>query len=163
MEKGLIRRILPPQHRRLSITPVQAVGMVVIGLAALLSYGGLRDSFRPYTQRIDEAVESGRSVQLVGFLGSAGTYDAQGRFTFVLEDETGRRITVVSHEPKPSHFELATSMVVIGRYDEDQRLFLAEQALVKCPSKYHEQDAARYTSVRTVGAAVMARGCAVAS
>lgn len=136
----MIRRI--SHDRRPSVTPVQAAGVVLIVLAALLSYGGLRDSFRPYTARIDEAIDSRRSVQLVGFLGSAGTYDAQGRFTFALEDETGRRITVVSREPKPSHFELATSIVVIGRYDEEQNFFIADQVLIKCPSKYHEQDPA---------------------
>lgn len=137
----MTRQISLTGHRR--ITPLHAAGGVLIVLAAILSYGGLQQSFRPYTERIEEAVESGRSVQLVGFLGSAGAYDAQGRFTFVLEDETGRRVTVVSREPKPSHFEMATSIVVIGRYDDEQRVFLADQVLVKCPSKYHEQNVAR--------------------
>ncbi|WP_448542984.1 cytochrome c maturation protein CcmE domain-containing protein [Roseiflexus sp.] len=137
----MTRQIPLTRHRR--ITPLHAAGGVLIILAAILSYGGLQQSFRPYTERIEEAVESGRSVQLVGFLGSAGAYDAQGRFTFVLEDETGHRVTVVSREPKPSHFELATSIVVIGRYDNEHQVFLADQVLVKCPSKYHEQDAAR--------------------
>lgn len=137
----MTRQISLTRHRR--ITPLHAAGGVLIVLAAILSYGGLQQSFRPYTERIEEAVESGRSVQLVGFLGSAGAYDAQGRFTFVLEDETGRRVTVVSREPKPSHFEMATSIVVIGRYDDEQRVFLADQVLVKCPSKYHEQNVAR--------------------
>lgn len=139
----MIRRTLLFHQRRPPVTPVQAAGLILIVLAALLSYGGLRDSFRPYTARIDEVIDSGRSVQLVGFLGSAGAYDEQGRFTFVLEDETGRRVAVVSREPKPSHFELATSIVVIGRYDEKQNLFVADQVLVKCPSKYHEQESAR--------------------
>ncbi len=139
----MIRRTALPRHHRLPVTPVQAVGVILIIVAAFLSYGGLRNSIRPYTTHIDEAVDSGRSVQLAGFLGSTGMYDAQGRFTFVLEDETGRRVTVVSHEPKPSHFELATSIVVIGRYDDEQNLFVADQVLVKCPSKYHEQEAAR--------------------
>ncbi|MGQ9549646.1 MAG: cytochrome c maturation protein CcmE domain-containing protein [Roseiflexus sp.] len=129
--------------RHLRMTPVQAVGGVLIVLAAILSYGGLQQSFRPYTERIEEAVESGRSVQLFGFLGNTGAYDAQGRFTFVLEDKTGHRVTVVSREPKPTHFELATSIVVIGRYDNEQHVFLADQILVKCPSKYHEQDVSR--------------------
>jgi cytochrome c-type biogenesis protein CcmE len=137
----MTRQIPLTRHRR--ITPLHAAGGVLIILAAILSYGGLQQSFRPYTERIEEAVESGRSVQLVGFLSSAGAYDAQGRFTFVLEDETGHRVTVVSREPKPSHFELATSIVVIGRYDNEHHVFLADQVLVKCPSKYHEQDAAR--------------------
>lgn len=137
----MTRQISLTRHCR--ITPLHAAGGVLIVLAAILSYGGLQQSFRPYTERIEEAVGSGRSVQLVGFLGSAGAYDAQGRFTFVLEDETGHRVTVVSREPKPSHFELATSIVVIGRYDDQQRVFLADQVLVKCPSKYHEQNVTR--------------------
>jgi cytochrome c-type biogenesis protein CcmE len=33
--------------------------------------------------------------------------------------------------------------VVIGRYDNEHHVFLADQVLVKCPSKYHEQESPR--------------------
>lgn len=127
----------------LPLKPLHLAGILMIALAAVLGFNGLRQSVRPYTTRIDEAAGSGRSVQLAGFLGSSGEYDAQGRFTFVMQDETGRQVTVVSNEPKPAQFEMATSVVAIGRYDQASGMFYADELLVKCPSKYHEQEAAQ--------------------
>ena len=41
----------------------------------MTGYVGLQRAFRPYTTSMAEAISSGRSVQLAGFLGSTGTYD----------------------------------------------------------------------------------------
>jgi cytochrome c-type biogenesis protein CcmE len=80
-----------------------------------------------------------RSVQLAGFLGSTGEYDAAGRFTFMLQDERGKLIKVISDDPRPANFEQAISIVAIGRYDPAEQAFMADDLLVKCPSKYQEQ------------------------
>jgi cytochrome c-type biogenesis protein CcmE len=80
-----------------------------------------------------------RSVQLAGFLGSAGEYDGAGRFTFMLQDERGKLIKVISDDPRPANFEQAISIVAIGRYDPAEQAFMADDLLVKCPSKYQEQ------------------------
>lgn len=128
---------LPGRGR--SPRPLHLIGLLVILMAVGLGYAGLKTSVRPYTTQIVEAERSGRSVQLVGFLGSTGDYDAQGRFTFVLQDETGREVTIVYSGVKPANFEQATSIVAIGRYDRESGGFLADELLVKCPSKYHEE------------------------
>ena len=86
-----------------------------------------------------EAVASGRSVQLAGFLGSTGAYDANGDFTFKLQDSTGKQVMVSYPKPKPANFEQAVSVVAIGHYDAAKGVFLADDMLVKCPSKYQEQ------------------------
>ena len=126
-------------QRRLVIKPIYLIGIAMIVLAVVLGYSGLQQSFRPYTTTIDEAIVSGRSVQLQGYLGSKGAYDANGKFTFDLQDSTGKTVKVVYSQPKPSNFEQAISIVAIGHYDQAQNIFIADEMLVKCPSKYQEQ------------------------
>jgi cytochrome c-type biogenesis protein CcmE len=45
-------------------------------------------------------------------------------------------------QTKPSNFEQAVSIVAIGHYDASRGVFLADDLLVKCPSKYQEMQAA---------------------
>jgi cytochrome c-type biogenesis protein CcmE len=45
---------------------------------------------------------------------------------------------VVYDGAKPANFEQADQVVVIGRYENG--LFVADQLLVKCPSKYQGSD-----------------------
>ena len=126
-------------QRRMALKPLHLIGIAMIVLAVVLGYFGLQQSFRPYTQSIDEAVSADRSVQLQGFLGSTGAYDANGKFTFDLQDKTGKMVKVVYSQPRPANFEQAISIVAIGHYDQAQNVFLADELLVKCPSKYQEQ------------------------
>jgi cytochrome c-type biogenesis protein CcmE len=121
------------------LKPLHLIGIAIIGLAIGLGYFSLRSAVRPYTASVTEAVESGRSVQLAGFLGSTGAYDTDGNFTFDLQDGTGQRLKVVYGKPKPANFEQAVSVVAIGRYDSSKGVFMADDMLVKCPSKYQEQ------------------------
>jgi cytochrome c-type biogenesis protein CcmE len=126
-----VRRSFPPR-------PLHLIGIAIIVLSAVLSYYSLNTSVRPYTTSIGEAVATGRNVQLAGFLGSTGEYDTAGNFTFMLQDETGALVKVVYAQPKPSNFEQAVSIVAIGHYDQSSAAFVAEDLLVKCPSKYQE-------------------------
>jgi cytochrome c-type biogenesis protein CcmE len=126
-------------RRRVAIKPLHVIGIAIIALAIVLGYFGLRSAFRPYTTSVSEAVSSGRSVQLAGFLGSTGHYDDAGNFTFDLQDQSGQLVRVIYARPKPANFEQAVSIVAIGHYDPAQQAFLADDMLVKCPSKYQEQ------------------------
>jgi cytochrome c-type biogenesis protein CcmE len=125
--------------RGFMLKPLHMIGLAIILMAIVMGYFGLQSAFRPYTTRVNEALTSGRSVQLAGFLGSTGEYDANGNFTFKLQDETGDMVTVVYSKPRPANFEQAVSVVAIGHYDATQGVFLADDMLVKCPSKYQEQ------------------------
>lgn len=124
--------------RKPTIKPIYLLGIGIIVLALGFGWYGLQESFRPYTQSIDEAINTRRSVQLQGFLGSTGAYDQRGRFTFDLQDSTGKMVKVVYNQAKPSNFEQAVSIVAIGHYDQAQQVFMADELLVKCPSKYQE-------------------------
>lgn len=129
----------PTAGRGLQIKPLHVAGLSIIVIAIVYAAFGFQSGFRSYTTKVDEVIGSSRGVQLAGFLGSTGETDAQGRFTFLLQDEDGKLIKVVSDDPKPPSFEQAISIVAIGRYDAQQQAFMADDLLVKCPSKYQEQ------------------------
>lgn len=131
--------ITPPARSGFTLKPLHLAGLGVILVAVIYAAFGFQSGFRSYTTRVEEAVASSRSVQLAGFLGSTGAYDEAGRFTFMLQDEDGALVKVVSDDPRPANFEQAISIVAIGRYDQAEQAFLADDLLVKCPSKYQEQ------------------------
>lgn len=128
------------RRRGFVLKPLHMIGLAIIALAIALGWMGLQSAFRPYTTSIAEAAGSNRSVQLKGFLGSTGSYDANNNFVFDLQDETGQKVKVVYPKPRPSNFEQAVSLVVIGRYDAGKQEFLADDMLVQCPSKYQEME-----------------------
>lgn len=129
----------PPIGRGFQIKPLHIAGLGIILVAIVYGAFGFKDSFRSYTTSVTEAIQSNRSVQLAGFLGSRGEYDAQGHWTFMLQDEDGEMVKVISSQPRPANFEQAISIVAIGHYDASQQAFVADELLVKCPSKYQEQ------------------------
>lgn len=129
---------LPPTTKPI-LKPLHMIGIVIIVISIVFGYYGLSASMRPYTTMISEAKDSGRGVQLAGFLGSTGEYTPEGKFTFLLQDSSGQKIPVVYSQPKPSNFEQAVSIVAVGNYDVKTGNFVAESLLVKCPSKYQEQ------------------------
>lgn len=128
----------PIAQRGFTIKPLHIAGLAIILIAVVYGAFGFQSGFRSYTQSVDEAIHATRSVQLAGFLGSTGEYDAQGRFTFMLQDENGKLLKVISDEPRPANFEHAISIVAIGRYDQGEQAFMSDKLLVKCPSKYQE-------------------------
>jgi cytochrome c-type biogenesis protein CcmE len=84
-----------------------------------------------------------QSVHVVGTL----TRDAQGAitgidhgdklsFSFTMQDQSMAVRTVLYNEPMPPDFERSEQVVVIGKMKGD--VFLAEKILLKCPSKYQE-------------------------
>lgn len=59
-------------------------------------------------------------------------------FSFVLVDEDGKHQKVEYAEPMPQDFTKSEKVVVIGRYEGE--VFKASKILLKCPSKYQEQN-----------------------
>ncbi len=123
-------------RRGFVLKPLHMIGIAMIVLAIVLGYFGLQSALRPYTTSVSEAISTGRGVQLAGDVGS---YDAAGNFTFGMQDSTGKIVKVVYGKPKPPNFEQAVSLVAIGHYDASKQVFMADDMLVKCPSKYQEQ------------------------
>jgi len=59
-------------------------------------------------------------------------------FTFEMVDEKGIKENVFYGEPMPPDFLLSEQIVVIGSYNNNQ--FIADEILLKCPSKYTEDN-----------------------
>ena len=59
-------------------------------------------------------------------------------FTFEMVDEKGKKEHVFYGEPMPPDFLLSEQIVVIGSYNNNQ--FIADEILLKCPSKYTEDN-----------------------
>jgi cytochrome c-type biogenesis protein CcmE len=59
-------------------------------------------------------------------------------FSFVMVDEQGREQRVFYNEPMPQDFTKSEKVVVIGNYAGDD--FKASKILLKCPSKYQEEN-----------------------
>ena len=59
-------------------------------------------------------------------------------FSFIMIDEQGREQTVFYDEPMPQDFTKSEKVVVIGSYAGEK--FKASKILLKCPSKYQEEN-----------------------
>jgi len=59
-------------------------------------------------------------------------------FSFMMVDENQEEQRVFYNEPMPADFTRSEQVVVIGSYHND--VFVADQILMKCPSKYQEKE-----------------------
>ena len=110
-------------------------GGVIIAIFLALGMFSFQKTLTPYVS-FAEAKAAGRDVQVKGYPDHAGARldpDLKA-FCFTLKDDAGATMNVVYRGPKPGNFEQAESVVAIGRFDGNA--LLADQLLVKCPSKY---------------------------
>lgn len=92
---------------------------------------------------LDQAMKSTRTVQVMGKIDfDAVHYDSDNsRLEFAVYDpeaadpHSGKRIEVLYYGVVPGNFDQATSVVLKGSPGEEGK-FVADQMLVKCPSKY---------------------------
>ena len=118
---------------------------LLLGFAAF-SLSSFTKSVTPYVS-FAEARSATRMVQVAGGLEKASTrYDeTAGNLHFTLLDPQSREAIPVRYQGlKPANFEDAVSIVAIGHYDRADREFVADQLLVKCPSKYQGAEVKEY-------------------
>jgi cytochrome c-type biogenesis protein CcmE len=109
-----------------------AIGLFVSASEDLSEYGNF-----------DDARRSGERVKIAGQLAKdkAMVYDPQkdpNHFSFYLRDAEGTEQKVVLLQPKPQDFELSEQIVLTGRMTDDA--FVATDVLMKCPSKYKDEE-----------------------
>ncbi len=93
-------------------------------------------------QNFDDAASTGKRVHVVGEWAAEHpiAYDAGSNvFSFHMRDEAGSLREVHYTNPKPANFEDAERLVIEGRAEGE--IFVADNILVKCPSKYNETEA----------------------
>jgi cytochrome c-type biogenesis protein CcmE len=126
---------------------ILAIVVIAAAIGILVSTAGDASTYVDFGEAYEMAnAGNKRNIHVVGEL----TKDASGNiigieqgadkvsFSFVLVDENGKQQKVEYDEPMPQDFTKSEKVVVIGRYDGD--VFKASKILLKCPSKYQEQN-----------------------
>lgn len=90
----------------------------------------------------DEALEnSGTKYTVIGYLDKEAPMDYNARankFVFTAIDKSGVKQQVFYNQPKPQDFERSEEITMKGFATDSG--FVAEEILMKCPSKYNEQN-----------------------
>src|SRR5690349_18639835 len=115
------------------------IGLIII--VAALAFGGMafKNSLVSYVPFAEARTATDTSVQIIGAPLPGMTY-ADGALHFRMRDDTGAVMPVVFHGPKPEDMDSAMSkaakITAQGTFDRAQGIFVADNLLVKCPSKY---------------------------
>lgn len=122
-------------------------GLVVIAaaIAMIISTAGDASSYVTFKKAQDMALNGDNTkIHVVGELKKDATGEVVGieksndklSFYFTMIDENGQEQKVFYNEPMPADFLRSEQVVVIGSFN--QKLFVADKILMKCPSKYQE-------------------------
>ena len=113
------------------------VAAIIIGAALVLAMFSFKSTLTSYVT-IEEAKTSQQHVQVAGILVSGSTkFDENtNELIFTLKEPAGDEMVVRYNKAKPANFENAEKIVAIGKYDKIKQSFIANELLVKCPSKY---------------------------
>lgn len=112
--------------------------MIVFGIGYLITASGDVSSYANF----DDA-KPDSTVKIAGNLVKSKpiVFDPNTNanyFSFFMEDKEGKTMQVVNYGAKPQDFEMSESIVITGQLEEDK--FIASDILLKCPSKYKDQE-----------------------
>jgi len=128
------------------------IGIVIIAVAigVIVSTAGDASAYVSFKEAYEMAAEGDKDmVHVVGKLKKDTTtgkiegllYEPvtdPNYFTFLLVDNNKEERPVVYYHPKPQDFEKSEQIVVVGCVKNNE--FVADQILMKCPSKYEEKE-----------------------
>ncbi len=117
-----------------------ALVLIVAGIAVFFN---ISKDVSTYASFKDAA--SGDKVKIVGQLAKDKpmVYDPENNpdiFSFYMVDSDDVEKQVILLQPKPQDFEMSEQIVVTGKMNED--VFTASDILMKCPSKYKDEEIA---------------------
>ena len=124
-------------------------GIVIIAaaIAVIVSTAGDASSYVTFSEAQALAVNgNGAKIHVVGTLKKDEQNHIVGierspdllSFKFIMVDENNQEQVVLYPQPIPQDFEKSEQVVVVGSYHNDT--FVAEKILLKCPSKYQENE-----------------------
>lgn len=124
------------------------IGIVVIAIAIaiIMSTAGDASTYVNFDQAYEIAAAGNtNSIHVVGKLKTDNQGNITGiesgadnvSFSFLMVDENGNEQKVFYNEPMPPDLLRSEQVVIIGKYKGD--LFVADNILLKCPSKYQEE------------------------
>ena len=130
-------------------THILGIAIIAIAIAIIVSTAGDASSYVSFKEAKELAEEgNNNAVHVVGRLKKDSQKHIIGMhyeplkdpnyFTFMLVDTNRLEQQVVYFKPKPQDFERSEQVVIIGKMQKD--VFVADQILLKCPSKYVENE-----------------------
>jgi cytochrome c-type biogenesis protein CcmE len=125
------------------------IGIIVIAVAigVIMSTAGDASSYVTFKEAkslVDQGIQS--KIHVVGTLKKDEQKQIVGiepssdqlSFTFIMLDENNQEQRVFHPNPIPQDFERSEQVVVVGSYKNNT--FVADKILMKCPSKYQEEE-----------------------
>lgn len=114
---------------------------VVIAVLIAVSFSGSTSDYLSIAEVKALGQEQTRDSRVAGEIvsDSVDWNTRELHLTFQIQDETGI-LPISYHGPQPDMLVDAVEAVVIGKYDTTAQIFEAEELLMKCPSKYEEQE-----------------------
>ncbi len=121
-------------------THILILVFVVAAVGVIISLFANTSTYSDFTAAVENP---GKEFHVIGKLVKEKpiVYDTKvdaNTFTFYMTDEKGVERQVKYKGAKPQDFEKSEQVVVIGKIENDQ--FEASSLLLKCPSKYNEED-----------------------
>jgi len=124
-------------------------GIIVIAIAIVVIMSTAGDASAYVTFKdAKEMADNGNAnkIHVVGKLPKNANGEVVGiepspdmlSFKFEMVDENNEKQTVFHANPMPTDFLRSEQVVVVGNYQNGN--FIAEKILLKCPSKYQEED-----------------------
>ncbi len=126
---------------------ILALIVVALGVVIVISTAGDASSYVSFNEAYELAQGgSNKKIHVVGGLKKGDGGQVEGvetsadklSFSFIMVDEHNREQKVFYPEPVPADFVRSEQVVVVGSYRND--LFIADKILMKCPSKYQEEE-----------------------
>ncbi|MEZ5043861.1 MAG: cytochrome c maturation protein CcmE [Saprospiraceae bacterium] len=120
---------------------IHIIGIVMILAAIVLLTTAIKDTTTYAT--FSDAMQSGSRVKIAGQLSKDKemVYNPEVNpdlFTFFIKDRNGEEKKVVLQAARPQDFELSEQIVITGEMKGDE--FWATDMLLKCPSKYKDEE-----------------------
>lgn len=120
-------------------TYIIGVAMIVLAIIVFISASKDMSTYATFA----EATKTGKTVKIAGTLlkDMEMIYDPAidpNFFSFYMMDAKGGKQKVVLLKEKPQDFELSEQIVLTGKMNGDE--FVASDMLLKCPSKYKDEE-----------------------
>ena len=115
---------------------------IIIAIAVLIGYTLVRLGNSSTYSNFEQATEKmGEKTTVIGYLNLEESMNFNPKtiqFSFTAKDKKGNQSRVIYNQPKPQDFERSEEITMTG-YATDTA-FIATDILMKCPSKYNEQN-----------------------
>lgn len=128
-------------------THIFGLVVVAIAIAVIASTAGDASSYVSFSEAKNiSQINENKKIHVVGHLKKTQEGEIIGiekspdqmAFKFLMVDQNNFEQQVIYPNPMPTDFERSEQVVVIGAYQDET--FVADKILLKCPSKYQEEE-----------------------